>query len=78
LHFAAFVDDFQMVKTIVENGGRIDLKDNNGYTPIYYSFINENNDIIEYLIHQGANLMNVDITSHVYILGFHLLFGLLE
>jgi ABC-type cobalt transport system substrate-binding protein len=49
-------------KTLIENnGGDINIKDNRGYTPFYYSLFEPqlgiHDTILQYFLHQGAALM---------------------
>ena len=62
LHYAAFIDDIQVVIFLLKNGADINAKDNNEVSPLGYSVImqrslvHENIGVFTTLIENGANI----------------------
>lgn len=44
-----------MIKKLIQNGCDINLGDHIGRTPLHYAVINENHEMLEYLLSCGAN-----------------------
>ena len=60
--------NLELVKFILENGGDINAKDNEGWTPVMdLAYNNQDDDVLELFIQHGANL-NVRIDYNVNIL----------
>lgn len=57
IHIAAEDNtDIEMMKCLVENGNAdVNLRDNNGNTPLYYAIRNKNVEIAKYLVEKGSN-----------------------
>lgn len=44
LHIAAYLGQLKFVKLLVENGAKVDIKDDAGITPLYYSASKKSRD----------------------------------
>lgn len=54
LMWAAFNNDFKMVKLLIENGAKVDVKRDNGVVLLDYAYTHKNEDMKKYLIEHGA------------------------
>ena len=68
LHHACQYGDIEIVKIIVKSGANINKFSNTGYYPIHIAALNDNDDIIEYLVkdlkdENGEALKGADLES---------------
>ena len=68
LHLAARVGNLEIIKLLVENGAKINIKDNEGWTPLMRSVISSNVDVISYLLTKEADatILNSSSESVIY------------
>jgi ankyrin repeat protein len=65
LHYAAYCNDFDAVRAQVQLGGPIDVRDDNGWTPLHWSIDmaqawGEPNQVVSLLLAAGASANSVD------------------
>ena len=60
LHAAAMMGQMEMTKNLVSNGARINVYNNDGYTPLFLSIKGGNAEIPKYLVEKGAFLNQKD------------------
>ncbi len=60
LHIACREGNFEIVKTLIDNGANVNIIDNEGWTPLMRASLNGNGEIVEILLKNGAkaNLLN--------------------
>jgi ankyrin repeat protein len=56
IHKAAFQGDLKGLKTQIDSGTNPDLRDSTGITPLMLAAQKRHNEIVEYLISQGADV----------------------
>jgi ankyrin repeat protein len=60
IHLCCVNGDLEILKFLIENGCLIDSENSIGETPLIVACKRNNNDIVEFLIHKGANLNKRD------------------
>ena len=68
LHLAARVGNLEIIKILIQNEARIDVRDNEDWTPIMRAASEGNDQVIKYLISQGANAAALNNTSESIII----------
>ena len=60
LHIACREGNFEITKTLIDNGANVNIIDNEGWTPLMRASLNGNGEIVEILLKNGAkaNLLN--------------------
>lgn len=60
LHIACREGNLEIAKILIDNGGNVNIQDNEGWTPLMRASIANNSDLVEYLLLKGAkaNLLN--------------------
>ena len=60
LHIACREGNFEITKTLIDNGANVNIIDNEGWTPLMRASLNGNAEIVEILLKNGAkaNLLN--------------------
>ena len=60
LHIACREGNFEIAKTLIENGANVNIVDNEGWTPLMRASLAGNKEIVEILLKNGAkaNLLN--------------------
>jgi len=60
LHIACREGNFEIVKTLIDNGANVNITDNEGWTPLMRASLSGNQEIVEILLKNGAkaNLLN--------------------
>jgi len=56
LHIAVQLGAIASIKTFIENGTDINLKDDRGCTPLYYAVVHAKKDIVRLLVAEGADV----------------------
>lgn len=56
LHYASNEGDFDKVKSLIENGADVNLKDKEGWTPLHFAAQSQNASIALLLIEAGAEI----------------------
>ncbi|MDH4241512.1 MAG: ankyrin repeat domain-containing protein, partial [Phycisphaerae bacterium] len=56
LHFAAFMNDLNSIKELIEDGTDVDSKDKENQTPLLYAALCGNKQVVEYLVDKGADI----------------------
>lgn len=64
LHKAAENSDIEMMQYLVDHGADVNVRNNDGITPLLHSVRLNNVDAMEFLLKNGAN---PDIKSHVRV-----------
>ena len=55
LHIACREGNFEIAKTLIENGANVNIADNEGWTPLMRASLAGNKEIVEILLKNGAN-----------------------
>ena len=55
LHIAVLANKMEVVKFLIENGARVNVQSELGFTPLYMAAQEHFVDMVDYLIAQGAD-----------------------
>ncbi|MBL6664949.1 MAG: ankyrin repeat domain-containing protein [Rickettsiales bacterium] len=67
LHLASRVGNLEIVKILVKNGANLDIKDNEGWTPLMRAVVAGNIQVVSYLLDKNANAAIVNYSSESVI-----------
>ena len=69
LHYAVIKGEIKIVEAFINCHMDLNVRDFDERTPLHYAYMNDNNDIAEFLISNGANKYIIDYISFylVYI-----------
>lgn len=75
LHWSVIEGQTKICEYLLENGAKVDIKDNNGFTPLHYACKCRHTDSVELLLKWSANVLAVtnehelpkDLTEDQYI-----------
>lgn len=56
LHYASSEGDFNKVKSLIDNGTNVNLKDKEGWTPLHFAAQSQNTSIVLMLIEASAEI----------------------
>lgn len=56
LHWAAYNNNLEMVKYLVEQGAEVNAKNNCGVTPLHFAALNNNLEMVKYLVDKKAEV----------------------
>ncbi|MBQ6617169.1 MAG: ankyrin repeat domain-containing protein [Thermoguttaceae bacterium] len=60
LHYAAFLDDLDRVKLLIEKGADVNAKNRLNTTPLFFAANNDNLEMVKLLVENGADVNNRD------------------
>ncbi len=61
LHHAAFYNNMELLKWLIENNAEVNAQDNTGYTPIHFACQEGNIECVQFLLENNADVNAVDI-----------------
>ncbi|MFB0554352.1 MAG: ankyrin repeat domain-containing protein [Phycisphaerae bacterium] len=64
IHVAALIGDLARVRTFLEEGTNVNVKDDSGYTPFHYAIWYSKTDIARLLIEKGADIRAKDQSGY--------------
>ncbi|GFQ65480.1 ANK_REP_REGION domain-containing protein [Trichonephila clavata] len=70
LFYAAVQGDLDMVKTLINQGVNIDVKDNDNWTSLHFATYTGHLELVKYLLEEGANVLaknNHDTVLHLAV-----------
>jgi len=69
IHLAARVGDLAKVRSLIEAGANVDVRDKGGQTPLFPAVLTDNIDVAQFMIAKGADVNATDKTGQTALHG---------